>query len=185
MNMENTVGQKKYDLAVFAGGCFWCLVAPFQQLEGVVKVESGYTGGSTENPTYEEVCSGETGHREAVRITYDPEIISFSRLLDTYWRQTDPTDPGGQFADRGSTYQTAIYYHNESQKKEAEASKKELENSKRFNKPIVTQILPAAHFYPAEEYHQDYHKKHPGNYKLYRMGSGRANFIKKNWGQIG
>lgn len=99
MNMENTVGQKKYDLAVFAGGCFWCLVAPFQQLEGVVKVESGYTGGSTENPTYEEVCSGETGHREAVRITYDPEIISFSRLLDTYWRQTDPTDPGGQFAD--------------------------------------------------------------------------------------
>lgn len=167
--------------ATFAGGCFWCMVAPFQQLDGVIKVETGYTGGETENPTYEQVCSGKTGHREAVRVTFDPSRISFRQLLDTYWRQTDPTDTGGQFADRGPTYQTAIYYHDENQKREAEESKAELENSHRFKDPIVTQILPAKTFFAAEDYHQDYHKKNPAHYKLYRIGSGREGFINKHW----
>lgn len=181
--METKTENDKYELATFAGGCFWCMVAPFQQLDGVIKVESGYTGGQKENPSYQEVCSGTTGHYEAVQITFDPSIVSYRRLLDTYWRQIDPTDPGGQFADRGSSYQTAIFYHNEEQKKEAEDSKAELAQSGRFPKPVVTPILPAAAFFPAEEYHQDYHKKNPEHYQLYSHGSGRAGFIKKYWDQ--
>jgi len=173
--------NKEYELATFAGGCFWCMVAPFEQLEGVIKVESGYTGGHKENPSYQEVCSGKTGHCEAVQITFDPTVITYKQLLDTYWRQIDPTDPGGQFADRGESYQTAIFYHNEEQRKEAEASKQEIEKSGIFNKPMVTPILPASPFYPAEEYHQDYHKKNPVHYKMYRRGSGREGFLAEHW----
>ncbi|OJF18362.1 MAG: methionine sulfoxide reductase, partial [Bacillaceae bacterium G1] len=136
-----------------------------------------------ENPTYEEVCSGTTGHYEAVQITYDPSVISYGQLLDIFWRQIDPTDPGGQFHDRGDSYRTAIFYHNEEQRRLAEASKRALEASGKFDKPIVTAILPAGPFYPAEDYHQDYYKKNPVHYTAYKKGSGRADFIKKHWGE--
>lgn len=159
------------------------MVAHFKEAHGVLKVVSGYTGGSTENPTYKEVCSHATGHFEAIQVTYDPTIIAYENLLDIYWQQVDPTDPGGQFHDRGSSYKTAIFYHNEEQKHKAEESKKFLEASGRFNNPIVTEILPASAFYPAEEYHQDYHQKNPLHYYLYRKGSGRDPFIKKHWAQ--
>lgn len=167
--------------ATFAGGCFWCMVEPFDERPGIIEVISGYTGGHVENPTYEEVCSGTTGHVEAVQITYDPAIVSYQQLVELFWRQIDPTDPGGQFHDRGSSYKTAIFYHNEHQKKIAEQSKKELEASGIFNKPIVTPILPAKPFYPAEEYHQNFYKKNPEHYYAYKRGSGREDFIKKHW----
>lgn len=173
--------ETREQLATFAGGCFWCMVAPFEDLPGVKKVISGYTGGHKENPTYEEVCSDTTGHYEAVQVTYDPTILSYEKLLDTFWRQIDPTDPEGQFYDRGSSYRTAIFYHNEEQRRQAEQSKKELDESGRFDKPIVTEILPASTFYPAEEYHQDYHRKNPFHYRRYREGSGRDAFIEKHW----
>jgi len=173
--------MKKTELATFAGGCFWCMVAPFAKLSGVIKVVSGYTGGHKENPPYEEVASKTTGHHEAVQITFDPDKISYEELLDVFWRQIDPTDPGGQFADRGEPYHTAIFYHSEEQKQKAEASKRALAASGRFDKPIVTKILPAQTFYPAEEYHQDFYKKNPIHYEHYRRGSGRDDFIKKHW----
>ncbi|MGV3463671.1 MAG: peptide-methionine (S)-S-oxide reductase MsrA [Heyndrickxia sp.] len=167
--------------ATFAGGCFWCMVSPFEELPGIIDVVSGYTGGHKENPTYEEVCSNQTGHYEAVQITYDPEKFPYQKLLQLYWQQIDPTDPGGQFNDRGSSYKTAIFYHTENQKVLAEMSKKELENSHKFKKPIVTEIKPATEFYPAEEKHQKYHKKNPFHYNLYKEGSGRNSFIRENW----
>ncbi|WP_010632453.1 peptide-methionine (S)-S-oxide reductase MsrA [Sporolactobacillus vineae] len=167
--------------ATFAGGCFWCMVHPFDQEPGILKVISGYTGGSTVNPTYEEVCSGTTGHREAVEITFDSDIYPYRKLLALYWQQIDPTDPGGQFHDRGSSYRTAIFYHSEAQRKAAESSKKELAESGRFSKPIVTEIVPAGPFYPAEEKHQDYYRKSPFHYRLYRQGSGREDFIRSHW----
>ena len=167
--------------ATFAGGCFWCMVHPFDSYPGVQKVVSGYTGGHTENPTYEEVCSHTTGHREAVEIIFNPEQISYRELLDIFWRQIDPTDPKGQFYDRGESYQTAIYYHSEDQRQEALASRRELEQSSRFSKPIVTEILPAQAFYPAEAYHQDFYKTNPGHYNRYRAGSGRDQFIATHW----
>lgn len=170
-----------YQLATFAGGCFWCMVSPFDETDGIIRVVSGYTGGHKENPTYKEVCSDTTGHYEAVQITFDPERISYDFLLDIFWQQIDPTDSVGQFHDRGQSYQTAIFYHNEEQRQKAEASKKALTESRRFGKEIVTEILPASVFYPAEEYHQDYHKKNPFHYSLYRKGSGRDAFIKKYW----
>jgi peptide methionine sulfoxide reductase msrA/msrB len=173
--------MKHYELATFAGGCFWCMVEPFDELPGIIKVESGYTGGETENPTYEDVCSQKTGHIEAVQITYDPEIFPYAKLLDTYWRQIDPTDDTGQFHDRGWSYQTAIFYHNEEQMALAIKSKEDLENSGRFNKPIMTKIIQAGPFYPAEEKHQDYYKKKPFHYRHYKLGSGRADFINRNW----
>lgn len=173
--------SKKYELATFAGGCFWCMVKPFDELPGIEKVVSGYTGGHKENPTYEEVCSGTTGHVEAVQITFDPEVFPYSKLLEIYWPQIDPTDPNGQFINQSSSYQTAIFYHNEKQKQEAEASKKALEESGRFSKPIVTKILPAMPFYEAEDYHQDYYKKKPKDYQNYRKRSGRDTFIEQNW----
>ena len=144
---------------------------------------AGYTGGKTENPTYEEVCSGETGHYEAVQVTYDPQIITYEKLLDTFWRRIDPTDDGGQFADRGSSYRTAIFYHSEEQRTRAELSKRRLEQSGRFDRPIVTRILPASKFYPAEEYHQDYHRKQPLRYAAYREASGRERFLNRIWGR--
>lgn len=173
--------MKKTELATFAGGCFWCMVTPFAELPGVEKIVSGYTGGHKENPTYEEVASQTTGHHEAVQITFDPGKTSYEELLDVFWRQIDPTDPGGQFADRGEPYQTAIFYHSKEQKQKAESSKRALAASGRFDKPIATKILPAQTFYPAEEYHQDFYKKNPAHYEHYRRGSGRDDFIKKHW----
>lgn len=168
-------------LATFAGGCFWCMISPFEEEPGIIKVESGYTGGHTPNPTYKEVCSDTTGHYEAVQITYDPAVYSYQKLLEIFWKQIDPTDEGGQFHDRGDSYRTAIFYHDEEQRRIAEESKRALDESGRFNEPIVTPILPASEFFPAEEYHQDYHKKNPFRYKMYRKGSGREAFIKKHW----
>lgn len=168
--------------AVFAGGCFWCMVSPFALLDGVLEVRSGYTGGHLENPTYEEVKSQTSGHYEAVCITYDPAITSYDILLKAFWMQIDPTDPGGQFHDRGPSYRAAIFYTNEEQRQKAEASKQELEASGRFPGPIVTAILPAGVFYHAEEYHQDFHQKCPAVYKADRMASGRDEFISKYWG---
>ncbi len=167
--------------ATFAGGCFWCMEASFEQIDGVVEVVSGYTGGEISNPTYEQVSSGRTGHREAVQITYDPSKVRFETLLDVFWRNIDPTDPGGQFADRGTQYRTAVYYHNDEQKRRAEQSRKQLAESGRFDKPIATEIKPAAEFYKAESYHQDYHRKNPGAYKRYKKGSGRERFIERAW----
>jgi peptide-methionine (S)-S-oxide reductase len=173
----------RYELATFAGGCFWCMVKPFDQWPGIIKVVSGYTGGHVENPTYEMVKSQTTGHYEAVQITFDPEQFPYEKLLEIFWTQIDPTDDGGQFHDRGSSYRTAIFYHTEEQRILAEASKKQLAESGRFTKPIVTEILPASTFYEAEEYHQDYYKKNPEHYKEDREKSGRDQFIEKYWGK--
>ena len=173
--------ETRYELATFAGGCFWCMVEPFDSLPGVKKVVSGYTGGSVPNPTYEQVVEGGTGHVEAVQITYDPEVLSYEKLVEMFWRQIDPTDPGGQFNDRGPSYKTAVIYHSEAQRMIAEASKARLEASGRFDKPIATKILPAGPFYEAEEAHQDYYRKNPFHYRLYKEGSGRAKFIRENW----
>jgi len=170
-------------LATFAGGCFWCMVSPFDEMPGIHRVVSGYTGGHTVNPTYKEVCSETTGHYEAVQITFDPSIFPYTKLLELFWQQIDPTDAGGQFYDRGQSYQTAIFYHTEEQREQAEASKQALETSGRFDKPIVTEILPAAPFYPAEDYHQGYYRTNPSHYKRYRTGSGRDTYIAKHWGK--
>ncbi|MUV39831.1 Peptide-methionine (S)-S-oxide reductase [Lentibacillus sp. JNUCC-1] len=171
----------KTDTAIFAGGCFWCMVEPFDERPGIERVVSGYTGGHVENPTYEQVCSDTTGHVEAVQIEFNPEIVSYRQLVDTFWQQIDPTDAGGQFADRGESYQTAIFYNSEEQKSVAEQSKRDLENSGKFKQSIVTPILPAEPFYPAEDKHQDYYKKQSFHYRLYKKGSGRQDFIKKHW----
>jgi peptide methionine sulfoxide reductase msrA/msrB len=171
----------KLETAIFAGGCFWCMTPPFEKLSGVVKVISGYTGGQTKNPTYENYAEG--GHIEAVEVIYDPSKITYSQLLDVFWRQIDPTDGGGQFVDRGPQYRSAIFYLDERQKELAEKSKEELSRSGRFKKPIVTEILKASVFYPAEEYHQDYYKKNPIRYEFYRYRSGRDQFLEKVWGK--
>lgn len=173
--------QISYQLATFAGGCFWCMVKPFDKQPGIIQVVSGYTGGHVENPTYQQVCSDTTGHLEAVQITFDPEVFSYERLLELYWQQIDPTDAGGQFADRGHSYTTAIFVHNDEQKRLAEQSKRILAESGRFDKPIVTPILPAAVFYAAEDYHQGYYKSNPLRYQAYYTGSGRARFLKERW----
>jgi peptide methionine sulfoxide reductase msrA/msrB len=177
--MKNS--ESGYGKATFAGGCFWCMVPPFKKLGGVKEAVSGYTGGTKENPTYEEVSSGRTGHLEAVQITYDPAKVSYEQLLDVFWKSIDPTDQGGQFADRGSQYLTAVFYHSEEQRQLAEKSKDQLEKSGRFSRPVMTAILPANPFYPAEEYHQDYDRKNPVRYKLYSSGSGREQFLEKTW----
>ncbi len=174
--------QVNLQKATFAGGCFWCIEAVFEKLEGVSEAISGYTGGDTPDPTYEEVMTGETGHYEAVEVLFDPAQITYSGLLDVFWRNINPTDPDGQFADRGSQYQTAIFYHDDEQKMLAEKSKEELQNSGMFQKEIVTEILAVSEFYPAEEYHQDYYKKNPIGYGWYSMGSGRADYIEDKWG---
>ena len=158
------------------------MVKPFDKYDGVTSVKSGYTGGTVANPTYEQVCSDQTGHYEAIQVTYDPAVISYDELLNIFWMQIDPTDKGGQFHDRGNSYQTAIFYHDEEQKASAQESKKKLGQSGRFSAEIVTPILPAQEFYDAEDYHQQYYKKNPAHYEAYHVGSGRAGFIKQHWG---
>lgn len=171
----------KVATGTFAGGCFWCMEAPFEKLKGVTKVTSGYTGGKEKSPTYNEVSYGRTSHVEAVQVEYDPSEIGYEYLLEVFWRQIDPTDDGGQFADRGNQYRTAIFVDNENERKLAEASRDKLQKSGVFKKPIVTQIRSAGAFYPAEEYHQDFYKKNPSHYKQYRRGSGREGFLEKTW----
>ncbi|WP_404409435.1 peptide-methionine (S)-S-oxide reductase MsrA [Jeotgalibacillus malaysiensis] len=170
-----------FEKATFAGGCFWCMVKPFDQFDGIEKVVSGYTGGHVENPTYEDVKSGESGHREAVEITFDPAVFPYEQLLEIYWQQVDPTDDEGQFQDRGPSYRATIFYHNEEQKNKAEQSKQALADSGRFKKPVITPVEPASIFYPAEDYHQDFYKKDPDAYKKDREQSGRDEFIEEHW----
>lgn len=176
------MSDKNYEVAIFAGGCFWCMVSPFDILDGIALVKSGYIGGHLENPSYKDVKSQTSGHYEAIEITYDPNVISYEKLLRVYWMQIDPTDDEGQFQDRGSSYRSAIFYTNEEQRILAEKSKKELDESGRFDAPIVTEILPASKFYDAEEYHQDFYRKSPVEYKADRKISGRDEFIQKYWG---
>lgn len=170
--------------ATFAGGCFWCMEAPFDKLEGVVSVTAGYTGGSVKKPTYEQVSAGSTGHTEAVQIVYDPARISYSRLLDVFWHNIDPTVKDRQFCDKGNQYRSGIFYHNSEQQQSALQSKTALEKSKPFKEPIVTEMVPATEFYPAEEYHQHYYKKNPLRYKYYRNGCGRDKRLKELWGSL-
>ena len=167
--------------ATFAGGCFWCMVKPFDRYDGVLSVVVGYTGGRLKNPTYEQVCTMDTGHYEAVEITYDEEQVKYDELLDAFFKSIDPTDDGGQFYDRGDSYKTAVFYHDEEQKKAAEKYIMEIDESKRFDEPVATKVLKYNEFYPAEEYHQDYYKKNPLRYKFYYKGSGRKEFIENAW----
>jgi peptide methionine sulfoxide reductase msrA/msrB len=177
----NEVAQEGLQEAIFAGGCFWCIEAAFELMPGVVEAISGYTGGDLENPTYEDVSTGTTGHFEAVLVRYDPDEITYEELLEQFWRSVDPTDAGGQFYDRGSQYHTAIFYLSEEQRVLAEASKSALEASGVFEGPIVTQVLPAETFYPAEEYHQDYFEKYMSQYKAYSTASGREAYLDETW----
>jgi peptide-methionine (S)-S-oxide reductase len=166
--------------ATFAGGCFWCMQPPFEKLHGVVSVKAGYTGGSTKNPSYEEVSAGGTGHRESVEIVYDPRLISYGQLLDVFWHNIDPTDNSGQFCDHGSQYRSAILFHDAQQKALAEQSKSVVE--KQLHKHVVTDLIPASAFYSAEEYHQDYYKKNPVRYRFYRFNCGRDQRLTEVWG---
>ena len=180
--ISEPVDEDNIRTAIFAGGCFWCMEPPFEKLKGVVKVESGYTGGHKENPTYEEVCNETTGHVEAIQITYDATRIGYMDLLEVFWRNVDPTDAGGQFVDRGESYISVVFVANDEQRTAAEQSLSTLEKSKRFDKPIITPILNASRFYLAEEYHQDFYIKSALKYKYYRYQSGRDAFIDKIWG---
>ncbi len=173
--------EAKQELATFAGGCFWCMQSEFDPLDGIVTTWVGYTGGSKEDAKYDAVSSGGTDHLEAIQVTYNPAKVSYEKLLDIFWTNIDPTQADGQFADHGSQYKTAIFYHTDKQKQIAEASKEKLAASGMFAKPIVTEILPAQPFYPAEEYHQKYYKKKPDHYNAYSEGSGRKPFIRKVW----
>jgi len=178
--------DKKYDdenlhQATFAGGCFWCTESDFEKIDGVVEVVSGYTGGDEKNPTYQQVSSGATGHYEAVQVYYDPLKISYTELLDVFWRHVNPTDAEGQFVDRGLQYRSAIFYHDDEQKMLAEKSKTDMDKSGVFKKPLVTPIIPLNKFFPAEDYHQDYYKENPLRYKYYRSRSGRDQFLDKTW----
>ena len=176
-----SVVLSEYEVTTFAGGCFWCMEAAFESVDGVVEAISGYTGGTVVNPTYQKVSRGETGHLEAVQVYYDPDVVSYGELLDVFWMNVDPTDDGGQFVDRGSQYLTAVFYHDEAQRVEAEQSKMLLEASGRFDEPVITGILKFTIFYKAEEYHQDYYKKNVLQYKLYSSGSGRDDFVAQHW----
>jgi len=173
---------KNVEVATFAGGCFWCMEKPFDELEGVISTTSGYTGGHTVDPTYEEVSSGRTGHAEAVQVTFDPDKISYAQLLEVFWRNIDPTTKNRQFCDSGSQYRSAIFYHDEIQRAIAERSLEELEASKPFPEPIVTEIVEFEAFYPAEDYHQNYYQTHPIKYKYYRWNCGRDQRLEQLWG---
>ncbi len=169
--------------ATFAGGCFWCMEPPYDRLDGVISTTSGYTGGHVENPSYQQVTAGGTGHYEAVRVVYEPDKVSYEKLLDVFWHNIDPLDDGGQFCDRGSSYRTAIFVHNDAQRDAAERSKVALEANGRFEQPIVTPIVEAQPFYAAEGYHQDYYEKNPVRYKTYRYLCGRDDQLKQVWGE--
>ena len=179
---NKVVFSEKTQLATFSGGCFWCVEAPFEELDGVISVVSGYAGGKEKDPTYQQVASGKTSHRESVQITFDPEVISYSELVDIFWQTFDPTDVGGSFFDRGTQYESAIFYHTKEQKKVAEESKERLDKSGKFTKPIATPVIAFTNFYPAEEYHQDYYQNNPVRYKFYRWNCGRDQRLKELWG---
>ena len=180
---ESSSDAVRYQEAVFAGGCFWCIESAFDGVDGVISALSGYTGGTVKNPSYDEVSTGSTGHYEAVKVVYDPSRVSYEELLDIFWHQIDPADTGGQFADRGSQYQTAIFYCNDQQKRAAEKSRDDLSRSAKFSAPVATKILKADIFYPAEEYHQKYCRRNPDEYSRYRRGSGREAFVLNIWGE--
>lgn len=178
----HAASPSEVETATFAGGCFWCVEADFDKVEGVISTTSGYIGGDKKNPTYKQVSAGGTGHTEAVQIVYDPAKVTYAELLKVLWRNIDPTTPNRQFCDAGSQYRAEIFHHNEKQKDLAEQSKREIESTKSFEAPIVTQITMASEFYPAEEYHQDYYLKNPIRYKIYRYGCGRDKRLKQLWG---
>ena len=173
----------KIQTAIFAGGCFWCMEHPFDELPGVISTTSGYTGGDKVNPTYEQVSSGTTGHAEAMKVVYDPGKVGYDKLLDVFWHNIDPVSTNGQFCDHGNQYRSAIFYANDEQKQLAEASKKKWQASGKFSQPITTQIVPASAFYPAEDYHQDYYMKNPLRYKFYRYNCGRDQRLEAVWGK--
>ena len=178
-----TANAQQLEKATFAGGCFWCMEQPFDELDGVISTTSGYTGGQKDDPTYREVSAGTTGHAESVEVLFDPDKVSYSELLDVFWRNIDPTTPDRQFVDVGTQYRTAIFYHSDEQKRLAEESREKMDGSGRFGKPVVTEITPAGTFYRAEDYHQDYYKKNPIRYKFYRLGSGRDKYLRQIWGK--
>ena len=181
--VKKTTSDQSLATATFAGGCFWCMEPPYDKLDGVVSTTSGYIGGRKKNPTYEEVSEGTTGHAEAVQVAYDPTKVSYEKLLEVFWQNIDPFTPNAQFCDHGSQYRSAIFYHDEEQKRAAEASKQKLEKSGRFTQPIVTEIVAASEFYPAEDYHQDYYLKNPVKYQYYRWGCGRDARLEALWGK--
>jgi len=182
-NGRAQASNTQHEKGTFAGGCFWCMEPPFDELPGVISTTSGYTGGHTKNPSYEEVSAGITGHAEAVEVVYDPAKITYEHLLEVFWKNIDPITPNRQFCDVGTQYRAAIYYHNEEQKRLAEASKKALERSGRFKQPIVTEVAPASPFYRAEEYHQNYYKKNPIRFNFYKYSCGRAKRLEELWGE--
>lgn len=183
INTDRTTDEPRLETATFAGGCFWCMEEAFDRVEGVISTTSGYTGGQRANPTYEEVSAGGTGHAEAVQVIYDPAKVSYARLLDAFWHNIDPTTPDRQFCDKGHQYRSAVFFHDETQKRLAEESKQMLEKSKPFKGPIVTEIVPATEFYPAEEYHQNFYQKNPIRYKFYKFNCGRAQRLQELWGK--
>src|SRR5579863_503514 len=176
-----TMAQAKTEIATFAGGCFWCMTPPFEKLEGVLKVTAGYTDGTGPNPTYDDY--GDKGYTEGVQITYDPVKITYAQLVEVFWKQINPTDPNGQFVDRGPHYRAAIFYHNKAQKEVAEKSRDDLNKSGRYEKPIVVPIKKYGNFYAAEEYHQDFYKKNPLHYDIYHRNSGRDEYLDSIWGK--
>ena len=178
---SEALNEEEASVATFAGGCFWCMQPPFDRTEGVISTVVGYTGGEEESPVYEEVSRGMTTHLEAVEVRFDPSVVSYEELLEVFWRSIDPTDEGGQFADRGPHYTTAIFYHDEAQREAAEASKARMDAEGPFEDPIVTPIRPAMTFWVGEEYHQDYYLKNPGHYQAYYRGSGRQGFLERTW----
>jgi peptide-methionine (S)-S-oxide reductase len=169
--------------AYFAGGCFWCMEEVFEKVDGVLSATSGYMGGTVSNPTYEEVSAGRTGHAESVEVVYDPAKVSYQKLLDAFWRNVDPITPNAQFCDHGNQYRSAIFFQTDEEKRISDSSKQTIEQSNRFKEPIVTQIVMASQFYPAEEYHQDFYKKNPIRYKLYKYNCGRAQRLEELWGK--
>lgn len=179
---HSDVMKGEYKKAIFAGGCFWCMEPAYDKLDGVISTISGYTGGHKDNPTYDEVSAGGTGHTEALEVTYDPAKVSYSSLLEVYWRNSDPTTANRQFCDHGNQYRPAIFYQNDEELKAIQDSKKEIERTKSFQEKIVTEISPAEKFYPAEDYHQDYYQKNPVRYKFYRYSCGRDQRLKELWG---
>jgi peptide-methionine (S)-S-oxide reductase len=179
---SQTVAAANLGKAYFAGGCFWSMELAFEKVEGVLSVTSGFMGGTVANPSYEEVSAGRTGHAESIEVVYDPAKVSYQKLLDAFWHNIDPTTPNAQFCDYGNEYRTAVFFQTDEEKRLSEASKRAIEQSKRFNEPIVTQIVMASQFYPAEEYHQDFYKKNPVRYKLYQYNCGRAKRLEELWG---